>query len=542
MNILIVDDEPMIREWFQLTVEKSGGDYRIAGEAANGIQAIEFCRTHDVDLVVTDVKMPGMNGIELIQALKEEMPRVRSVVFSSYNEFQFAAEALKFGASEYILKAEITLQGLVDILHKIKKDIELDHRAVRELNELRYRVNESQLTLRSSYFRELVDGKPEATALFNSKLDMFHVRLSEKQLTLVLIGIHRSAEVNSALRIQEEGLLQNAVTNIVDETLLNEIGNGCSFLYKPNVYVVLCNSIHTSMKSQRESLLLFANRAMDNLKKFIGASTVIGISHSYSKLAYLPEQLAEVMAAADRHLFYEQPGILWCEEAGLTENRRNNTDWTADFYDHLDKGLSEKARASFEEMMNKLAVHKMLSAKQVKAIVLELVYATLNRARADGVAADQLEHLYLEAHVEVMKLITFNELFHWAGRTLDYILERMHERRPVYGEAVQLACEYIGQHYAEDIVLQDIADHVHLSRTYISELFKRETGMNYNEYLIQIRMEKAKQALKQKDWKVMDIAAHVGYANASHFIKLFKNYTGLSPYEYMKSLRGSSMM
>lgn len=120
MNILIVDDERIIREWFRMTVDKLGGDCRIIGEAASGEDALEFCRQHQVDLVVTDVKMPGMDGLELIKRLKEEQPGVRSVIFSSYSEFHFAAEALKLGANEYILKAEITLPGLEDILQKIK--------------------------------------------------------------------------------------------------------------------------------------------------------------------------------------------------------------------------------------------------------------------------------------------------------------------------------------------------------------------------------------------------------------------------------------
>lgn len=533
MNILIVDDEPMIREWFQMTVERTGGDYRIAGEASNGEDALAFCRSHSVELVVTDIKMPGMNGIDLIKALKEEMPHIRSVVFSSYSEFQFAADALKFGASEYILKAEITLAGLEEILQKIKKDIDLDHRTTNEMNALRYRLNESQMTLRNAYFHELLSGSRETARGFEQRMGQLQIRLSEKHLSLLAVGIIQSKDKESAFRIREEGLLQNAVINILDETLQHELGNGCSFLHKPNLYIMLCNSSHTGLKSQRESLLVLASRASEHLQKFIGASAVIGISHVYSKLAYLPEQLSEALQAADRHLFYGDPSITWYEDSGSAGGSSlYRKGWTEAFQSCLESGLTARAGQFIEQLMDEVETGKLLSAKQARALVLELIYIAVNRGRTVGVPVERLEELYIDAHVEVQRYETFRELSVWAKETLRQIKERISAQSPKYGEAVERACEYIAMHYAEDMLLQDIADHVHLSRTYISELFKKETGMNYNEYLMQVRMEKAKELLKKGGCKVADAASLVGYSNTSYFIKLFKSYTGLSPSEY----------
>jgi len=535
MNILIVDDEPMIREWFRMTVEKSGGGYRIVGEQSNGLDALEFCRTHSVDLVVTDIKMPGMSGIELIKELKEEMPKVKSVVFSSYTEFQFAADALKFGASEYILKAEITLSGLVEVLQKIKKDIDFELRAEIEMNALRYRVNESQYTIRNTYFRDLLKGGTDAVQQFDSRMRQFQIKLSEKQLSLLVIGIVRSEEQSKPLRIHEADLLENAVTNILDETVQNEIGNGCSFLYQPNLYVLLCNSVHTGMKSQRESLLILAHRIREHLHKFVGAATVIGISHAYSKLSYLPEQLSEALEASDRHLFYSESGIDWYGEESSSLSKSYIPVSTPMFYDYLERGLTEKVLSALELVMEEAGSAKLLSSKQARALVLEFVYAAINRARSSGVPMTRMEQLYADAHVEVSSCMSFQQLWNWVRMTIQAVMEAMSEQRPQYAPAVQQACEYIAEHFANDIMLQDIASHVHLSRTYISELFKKETGMNYNEYLMKVRMEKAKDLLTKERWKISEVAGRVGYANTSYFIKLFKSYTGHSPLEFMEA-------
>ncbi|MEC0267288.1 response regulator transcription factor [Paenibacillus anseongense] len=529
MNILIVDDEPIFREWFQMTVAKLGERYRIAGEAANGLEAIDFCKSHNVDLVVTDVKMPGMNGIELIKRLKEEMPRIRVVIFSSYNEFQFAAEALKFGASEYILKAEITLQGLDEVLQKIGKDIELDHSKLVEINSLRSLLNQNQLALRTAYFKELLQGNQQELNDFHDKMVLFDTGVTERNLTVLALGLLQSSE----LKIQEEDLRTLAVTNIVNETLMNEAGNGCSFLYEENVVMLLVNIKSTSMKSQRESLLLLANRVTENLRKFIGLHSAISISTTYSRLSFLPEQAREALESLHLPLFYEDRSIVFYQSPS-SGGQADTIPVPDSFHRFLDLGQIREVSEACRQFMNDMTEHKALNAKQARALSLELTYAMVNKARAYQVPATKLDLLYSEAHMEVLRLKTFRELRGWTENMVDTIVQWIELHRRKYGEAVQNACDFIQSHFSEELSLQQVADHVHLSRNYFSELFKKETGLNFNEYLMQVRLEQAMNLLSTKSLKVSETAMQVGYANASYFIKLFKKYTGSSPSEYME--------
>jgi two-component system response regulator YesN len=544
VNILIVDDEPMIREWFQMTVDRIGGDYVVAGEATNAAEALDFCRKHSVDLVVTDVKMPDMNGIELLERLKEEHAELRVIIFSSYNEFQFAAEALKLGASEYILKAEVTHQGLNDIFEKIKKDIALAQGKMIEMNSLRSLLNQNEMALRNVYFRDLLKGNPQASQQFSSKMELFRTPLSEKNMTLLALGLIRSSEEGAKLRIEEAGLLELAVTNIINETLLNETGSGCSLLIKDDVYLLLVNTANSGMKSQRESLLLVASRVAENIRKFIGADTAIGISTTYSKLSFITEQVSEAMEALDRHLFYGNRNIAYFQsvDAGIfgkqSDNDRDIYDKRDSFSSLLDAGRFDTARLELDLLMDMTAEGRTLNAKQVKAIVLELVYQVINKARGFEVPAEKLDAVYSEAHTEVQGLATYVQLRSWATKTIHQVFAWIEQFRIKYGDAVQKACDYISSHYQEEIQLQQIAGHVHLSRTYFSELFKKETGMNFNEYLMHIRIEKAKSILKGSPIKISDLSVQVGYASTSYFIKVFRKHVGMSPYEYMESNHG----
>ncbi|WP_019637190.1 response regulator [Paenibacillus fonticola] len=538
MNILIVDDERIIREWFRMTVDKLGGDCRIIGEAAGGEEALEFCRQHPVDLVVTDVKMPGMNGLELIKQLKEEQPAVRTVIFSSYGEFHFAAEALKLGANEYILKAEITLSGLEDILQKIKRDIELERSKAVELNYLRHVLNQNEQVLRTAYLRELLQGSGQAAQQFASKMSYFGIRLQEKNLALMAFGIIPGPEKSQL--INDPDLLQQAIVNIINETLLTETDGGCSFLYMNEVYMLLVNASASGMKSQRELLQLTASRVAENARRFLGVESAIGISMTYSSLSYLPEQAREALEALDRKRFYGDRSVAYFQDSDTVP--LNPDHWTQSFKPHVDsfhrlleEGKPQEALQQFDHVLTKAGEEKSLSPKQMKAVVLELIYSAINWARSLQVPLDKLEALSTEVTEQIVLQENYSQLAVWAAGAIRELMDWLEATRPRYAEPVEKACEYIRLNFAGEITLKEVSMHVHLSRTYFSELFKKETGLNFNEYVMQVRMVQAKSILKRQQMRIADVAAQVGYANPSYFIKLFKKYAGVSPYEYMES-------
>ncbi|MGG6313773.1 response regulator transcription factor [Paenibacillus macerans] len=543
MNILIVDDELIIREWFRMTVDKLGEEYNIIGEASNGEEALAFCSNHPVNLVVTDVKMPGMDGLELIKRLKDEHPGIRSVIFSSYNEFHFAVEALKFGASEYVLKAEITLAGLAEILHKVRRDLELERSRALEVNSLRHVLNQNEQALRAAYFRELLLGSRQAVMQFAEKMDFFRIGLTEKNLTLLALGIIHRPEREGRLKIGDPTLLQHAVINVLNETLMNETGGGCAFFYDPDVYLLLVNASASGMKSQRELLLLTASRVLENLQRFLGIEAAIGIGMTYGRLAFLPKQLDEALEALDRNWFYGDRGIAYFQD-GDTRGEGEKTDASllkphADALAKLlEENRPEEALAEFERLRRTAEAEKSIPPPQIRTLFLELIYKAVNQARRLQVPEDKLDLTLGEAAGHAMNKKAYPELADWTCEKLREVAETMEACRVRYAEPVEAACRYIRQNYAKDIPLREIAGHVHLSRTYFSELFKKETGLNFNEYLMQIRMERAKEILEQRQMRVSDVAMEVGYANASYFIKLFRKYVGVSPYEYMERQGG----
>jgi AraC-like DNA-binding protein len=367
----------------------------------------------------------------------------------------------------------------------------------------------------------------------------FRTALAAKNLTLMAVNLIRDGDGAKRMRLREPRLLELAVTNIMNETVLNELGSGCSLLLREDTYIVLMNAEVTGLKSRRETLLIAASRISEHLAEYLGAEAAIGISTTYSRLSFLGEQLREALEASEHYLFYGERGIAFPETApepmSVTGEIRALRD---DFRVRMETGQFALAGERSEELLKKLGDEKSLAPKQARAVALELVYTAIGKARQIGGAAEELDGVYGNAPYEIQRL-GYHGLRAWTMETLGGIQDWIDRHRRKYGEAAQNAIDYIRLRFAEELSLQEVADHVHLSRTYFSELFKKETGMNFNEFLIQVRLENAKALLSERSMKVSEVAEKVGYGNASYFIKVFKKQYGLSPYEYMESLHGT---
>ncbi|TXK83977.1 response regulator [Paenibacillus sp. N3.4] len=535
MNILIVDDEPIIRQWFAMTIEKIGSPYRIVGEAGNGVEALQFCQQQQVDLVVTDIKMPQMDGIDLLKQLQQEHPHVRSLILSSYGEFEYAAEALKHGASDYLLKAEVTTDSLRESFDKIRRVWMLEHHKIKEVDQLKGFVNENQVSLRSVYLLKLFEGKPNELEQFHKQMSYFQVSLSEKQLTLFAVGINLGEHV----KIKERELRNLAIINIIDETLKDEEGNGCSFSFDDNLFVALLNVEQTSTKTQRERLFLNANQISNHLNRFLGITSSIGISRTYHTLTQIPVQWSEAKEALQHRMFYGERSIVFYLELHHTDRKVAQQDvktFLSEFARRVDAGDTLQALEQLRLFFQEIEWRKHWSDKQVKAVCVELIIICLQRLRNLELLTEESAALYENVHIHIQQQVTFAALKLWVTEKAQHLMGVFDNNLRKYCEPVMQACSYIKQHYQEEISLQQLAGHVHLSRTYFCELFKKETEISFNDYLTEIRMEKAKELLKNKDLKIGTLAEIIGYSNASYFIKLFRKSTNLSPLEYREHL------
>ncbi|MGN7356441.1 response regulator transcription factor [Paenibacillus sp. SAF-054] len=539
MNILIVDDEIQICRWFEMLIRKTGLEIEIAGICSNGQDALEACRNEAVDIVFTDIKMPVMDGITLIKQLKREFPSIRTLILSAYGEFSFASEALKSGASDYVLKAEVTVDSLREVILKIQRDLEMEQKRNHEVQVIKSKLNQNQYELRALYFKKLMEGDAAAAERLEAEKEFLGFSLHNKHLILLAISVDEYPQILHTGKIRTRELLNLAVINILDETLQYEAGSGCSFLAEENVYVAVFNTRQSGNKSLRESTYQFVHRISSHLSDYLGLSVSIGISLSYSDMSRMGKQLTEAVSALQEKRFYGKRVIAWHEEMAQStrgkEEGFNLSECTAAIERRDYAGVGEAIQSGLKS----IGARQLLSAKEVKSQALGMIYFLQHQLGRVGINQKKARLDAGAPHEEIRRMDTFQEIKDWLTAKADNLLKESAASMQPYSEPVTKSLQLIQSAYADDISLSQIAEQVHLNKTYLSELFKKEVGTSFNDYLTQIRIDRAKEMILAGK-RMSILAEQVGYPNASYFTKVFKKVTGMTPGEYKSSAESGS--
>lgn len=532
MNIILVDDELQILSWLELMLKKTELPLTIMGSFSNGAEALEFCLNHTVDLVITDIRMPIMDGLKLIQQLKREKPQTRFLILSAFEEFQYASEGMRLGASDYLLKAEMTVEDLREVLQRIKKDIAAERQIGHELMDMRMALNGNQYALRIFYLKELIEGDELAIQNFAKKKQFLELDIEYQSIILLAIGFAREDfEQTVKMRFQSKELLDLSIVNVIDETLAVESVTGNAFPMEAGRFAVIVNIPNTGSKSIRERYLHYSSRILANLWRYLELRASIGISEWYGDISYLKEQWQEASQALEHNLFYRKHTMISYRDLQDDASHHKNDSKHIELYDRLLACLESDRYRSFQEAlanyMQYIEATQRMSENNVKSEFVEIIYKLRRKMQALSITIpDEAPLTSLQART------TYTDCKSWLQQHVDLFIQNIEQMKR--SPSIQKLVDFLENNYMREISLQEAAEVVHLNKTYLSGLFKKELGVNFNDYLTQIRINKAKELIRTNICSIGELAEKVGYTNQSHFTKVFKKTVGISPLEYKK--------
>ncbi|MDQ6423128.1 response regulator [Paenibacillus sp. LHD-117] len=518
-NALIVDDEPMIRFGLASCVDWEKEGVRLAGEASNGEAALRLIKNEDIHILVTDIKMPLMDGLELIRLAKEVRPLLKVVLVSSYSDFSYAVEAVKLGVVvDYLLKPTMEPEDLIRVIRACKERLELDKASSRKEEWLRLEEAKSRRLRFEEELKAFMGGADQA---FEWKPDW-----AIGNLALAVWKL--DADDGKSLR---QLVSLEAAKNRLDEWC----GNGLSFVAGDDELVTLIADYNGSALTD---IALFHKRLGaegSGLRFTVGISPVI---HRLQAAA-----LAYVWALkALENAFFE--GRNRCYLGRIPASAGEGTDReeleAEDGIDRLRERFS-KAYAFADQYGSEAALNDMIALWRMKRY-----------GRSEIIAHGRSLLTMMWSHRFRMK--TEEDMGMMIGKleglkqapSLDHLIRTVREElsrfwkpddSPVAVDAggahvIQLALSYIQEHYRGDISLQDVADYVHMSKNYFSEQFKQRTGMNFIDFVIRLRLHYAKHLLEHTSMKVIDVGADSGFNSPKHFLKLFKREMNCTPVEF----------
>lgn len=503
MNILIADDEKIEREGIRYLLSLEKGERRIF-EAANGKQAMQILRTENIDMILTDIKMPVMDGLELARRAKELFPEIRIVIFSGYNDFTFAQEAIRYGVTDYILKP-VDPDNFHEIIEKAEKNMR--ERQAEENREIR-RQNFLQQYFLQNY---LYSGKKEILEKAGEFVDLdkwngWHCAILIETDT----AFFDTAEENFP------GELQKELRRVFFYLNLNERQ---SLLLFQDVY---CD------------YLLVANHLYTFLKRNYMVRIYLSVSRKFDGCECLPEILGQLEQQMEEKFYHPEKHIFSCEEEELkmVAGEVQDSQLMQMISEDISRKDTEQLWKHFECLKEKYSSNTQFSAMYIKFVFSNVIQELFqeNQFADEHRLEQEIDRLYSCGNIMDILKVTEDNI-----REYEKFLERsMSESR----NEVAAVKNYIYQHYGEDLNLEMLAEKVYLSSGYLSFIFKKETGMNLNRFIKVFRMEKAGEFLRDTNMKVAQISEKVGFANVSYFCRSFREYYGCSPESYRKGTGG----
>lgn len=503
MNILIADDEKIEREGIRYLLSLEKGERRIF-EAANGKQAMQILRTENIDMILTDIKMPVMDGLELARRAKELFPEIRIVIFSGYNDFTFAQEAIRYGVTDYILKP-VDPDNFHEIIEKAEKNIR--ERQAEENREIRRQNFLQQYFLQNFLYsgkKEILEKAGEFVDL--DKWNGWHCAILIETDT----AFFDTAEENFP------GELQKELRRVFFYLNLNERQ---SLLLFQDVY---CD------------YLLVANHLYTFLKRNYMVRIYLAVSRKFDGCECLPEILGQLEQQMEEKFYHPEKHIFSCEEEELkmVAGEVQDSQLMQMISEDISRKDTEQLWKHFECLKEKYSSNTQFSAMYIKFVFSNVIQELFqeNQFADEHRLEQEIDRLYSCGNIMDILKVTEDNI-----REYEKFLERsMSESR----NEVAAVKNYIYQHYGEDLNLEMLAEKVYLSSGYLSFIFKKETGMNLNRFIKVFRMEKAGEFLHDTNMKVAQISEKVGFANVSYFCRSFREYYGCSPESYRKGTGG----
>lgn len=304
LKLMIVDDELLMRIGLRSMLEWESYGFQIVGEASNGKEALELALAVSPDLVISDIKMPVMDGLEMIRELSRRLPRCQFVIFSNFDDFHLVKEALRLGACDYLIKSEIRHEMLIEVLDRIRKKLETDGRGSQVLYALPD-YTQSLTYLKENLFKETISGlaSPEKFEALREKL---YIRLQPEPFVVLKIMIDRFDQVKKKYVEKDEKLLRFSIVNILEEVTVPKRDKEV-FVESSSEYLLFLNIPWEEADEVRTNINRLCQRLMNTVNDFMNISISIGVSsmmtgYPYIRLAYNEADIAV------RQRFFEGAG------------------------------------------------------------------------------------------------------------------------------------------------------------------------------------------------------------------------------------------
>lgn len=527
-KVVLVDDEELIIEGMRQLIGWESLGCRIVGTAYDGDEALDIINETEPDIIITDIRMPAMNGLEMIGHVKESFPDVVIMILSGYSDFEYAQQALEKGAACYMLKPVLEKDLKGHIMQAVKK---LDEKRLQRQKEDENKVRLYRLKrgAKENFLRKLL--KEELSRSYiNHMWDNMELCVPKTMIQVALL------DTDIPLEDTNQTVIKFAIDNVIEEICT---GSGScesvSLGYESSAVLFMCDGKEEEAVFFREMIA----RMLLMVEKFCQVSMSAGISRRGGFPSGIRDAFGQAEDALKRRFYEISESRIYEDkktEKGRKEERcyRELAECKERLMDAVQKQEKRTAMLQLGRICHLMFEEAVMEREEIYAEVLRILtkyHDILFQHQIENGVYDDSK-IFKQDYLYQFK--TACQLRSWLETVTEQVMEFLgQESSEASTRLIDRVKYYISQNY-QTVSRQNAADYFFLNPSYLSQLFKAETGEAFTDYVTDVRMEKAKGLLWTTDYKIQYIAELVGYTSNQHFTRMFKKHTGMLPVEYRK--------
>lgn len=536
LKMIVAEDEQSFREGILTLVDWKMYGIEIVGEAENGKQALEMIHNDPPDLLLTDIRMPFLNGLDLIREAKAAGYEFHSVLLTGYNEFEYAKEAIKLGVSDYLLKPCMP-HDIIRVIMDIKQKIEQSESEDQALSALNRNWNRNIHLLKNQILSQWVQHPQLPLENRKSVMNEVEMTLICAPIQVGLIRIDNRIGPNADKSQSDLELIRYALLNITSETLQPlYLGKLEAFRYHDDLLWIGNYEENTTNEAIEASM----KRLQDNLEAYLKLSISISISSVAASVNEAHIGYQEAIQAMEARFYQGRGGIFFHAQSGKQQASKSSI-LDDPYLNRLEKELLlafhneqyEHAVDAIEASMSHIRNSSSYSKAEVHLRSTSLILELQKFAQERKVASIEWQDRFVNWIEQIPNMETLDDCTVVLQKIVQSIVEAVSNQKSLH-RTVHATIELIKLKYNTNLTLELAAKETFVSNSYLSSLFKQELGVNFLDYLHQYRIEQSKELLK-KSYKIYAVSKLVGYHEERHFSSTFKKWTGLTPRQYQKN-------
>lgn len=523
-KLMIIEDEELIRKAIINEIDWKSIDCNVVGDTGNGTVAVDLINGLRPDIIISDIRIDGIDGLQVCRYVYDNFPETRIILITAYGELDYAQAAIKLEISDFILKP-IDPDELIAAVQKAIRNINKKRQRNEDFIKLQQIVENSIPLLREKFLLELSNNLIPDKEEFKQKVEFLGLDM-EKFIVFTLEIDNYEVFLNKYSEKDRQSF--KLAIKQISEKIISLENEGYYFQREPNFGVIIINII------QGTDVTDMAEMIQKSVSDRFNISLSIGISLFSRDLKRLGQSIEEA-AEALRHKFYCGNGSIICYSDIRNTGEQHYTNLTV-YYNAIINALkigdSDNAITQMDMLEEIIKKEVANDESYVKNVAIELVILIQNSLKNDNIKVENFIHS-MNLYSGISKCETILEIFNMIRDSIVQISRFINLNINSNNRAVvDRIIRYIESNYSQDLSLNDIGQVVYMNPKYVCQLIRKETGETFTDILARVRIEKAKEMMKDIRYKIYEIAGLVGINDSRYFSQIFKKITGLSPSEY----------